>query len=295
MKRKPFVGLIAMAAVAAALLAAQGSSVRAQPLASMALPDPCDTERTVELYPRCNNIALTFTDGTASEIVVQAVTPPEAVESMWRHDAAQGMWEGYSPAFPEVGSLLTVDFLDVVWLCLAGAPAAAPTATPPPVAPTATAVAPTPISPPPPTATTAPAGYSFTFPSFYSEPDTFRGTVEEIRMMDSIPKTGYHEGVTAPAGSTFALVLMTVQNIGNEPAYVSSFSFRLRDSIGRHFTLSYDQPDMLEVQWAAQDYFQRIGVYDDIQPGITKKMVFGFLVPTGVSGLVAERCPTDGC
>jgi len=284
-KRKLSIGLVAVAAVVAALLAAHGLSVQAQPVASIKLPDPGGT---VQLYPGCNNIALSFADGTASQTVVQAVTPAGVVQSMWRHNAAQNRFEGFSPAAPQASDLLTVNFMDAVWLCVAGPPP--PTPTPPPVAPTAT-----PVPPQPPTATPLPAWYSFTFPSFYTEPDTFRGAVEEIRMMSSIPKTGYHEGVTAPPGSTFALVLMTVQNVGTEPAYVGSYSFRLRDSLGRHFTLSYDQPDSLEVQWAAQDYFQRSGVYDEIQPGLTGSMVFAFLVPTGVSGLVAERCPTDGC
>jgi hypothetical protein len=150
--------LVAVAAVAVALLAAHGPAVRAQPVASITLPDPCDTERTVDLYPGCNNIALTFPDGTASATVVQAVTPAGAVESMWRYNAAERKWDGYSPAFPEFASLLTVNYHDAVWLCMAGAPAPVPTA--PPHAPTATATpAPTvtPLPPPAPTAT-PPAG-----------------------------------------------------------------------------------------------------------------------------------------
>jgi hypothetical protein len=112
------------------LLAPHGSWAQRQPVASIALPDPGST---VDLYPGCNNVSLTFTGGTSSETVVQAVTPAEAVESMWRYSAAERKWYGYSPAFPEMGSLLTVDFLDTVWLCVAG-PAPAPTA--PTAAPT---------------------------------------------------------------------------------------------------------------------------------------------------------------
>ena len=127
---------LAIAAIGLALvaaLAAHGADVRAQPVASIALPDPGTTK---QLYPGCNNIALTFTNGTSSENVVGAVTPAGVVESMWRYDGAEGRWRGYSPAFPDVSELRAVNFLDAVWLCVAGGPAV-PTATAvPPPAPT---------------------------------------------------------------------------------------------------------------------------------------------------------------
>jgi len=108
-------------------------SVRAQPLASITLPAPGSTK---QLYPGCNAIALTFPDGTASQTVLQAVTPPGAVQAMWRHNAALNKFEGFSSAAPQASDLLTVNFLDPVWLCLAGAPAPVPTEeTPPPPPP----------------------------------------------------------------------------------------------------------------------------------------------------------------
>jgi hypothetical protein len=121
-------------AVVAALLAVHGPSARAQPVASITLPPPGATK---QLYPGCNNISLTFPNGTASEKVVQAVTPAGAVEAMWRHNAAQNRFEGFSPAAPQASDLLSVNFLDAVWLCIAQAPPP-----PPPEAPTATPVPP---------------------------------------------------------------------------------------------------------------------------------------------------------
>jgi len=119
---------LAIAVVALALvvvLAAYGPSVRAQAVASIALPDPGGTE---QLNAGCNNISLTFPDGTASDTVAQAVTPAGALEAMWRYDATLKTWEGYSPAAPPAASdLPTVDFLDSVWLCVTGGPSAAPT------------------------------------------------------------------------------------------------------------------------------------------------------------------------
>jgi inhibitor of cysteine peptidase len=88
----------------------------AQPVAAIALPAPGSR---VDLYEGCNNVALTFPDGTAIETVVAAVTPAGAVDAVWRHDAALGRFEGFNPRYPAVSDLRTVDFLDAVWLCVA--------------------------------------------------------------------------------------------------------------------------------------------------------------------------------
>jgi hypothetical protein len=155
MKGKLLIALLAVAI--AALIAANGPSVQAQPVASITLPAPGATK---QLYPGCNNISLTFPTGTTSEEVLQAVTPPGAVEAMWRHNAALNRFEGFSPAARQASDLLSVSFLDSVWLCVAAAlppvptsPPATPTATP--VPPTATRVPPT-ATPRPPTPTPVP-------------------------------------------------------------------------------------------------------------------------------------------
>lgn len=108
--------LVATAAVVTVFLAAQAPAALAQPVADISLPMPGDT---VQLYAGCNNVGLTFPDGTPSEAVVQAVTPPDAVESLWRHNAEQGRFEGFNPAFPGASDLLSVNFLDAAWLCMA--------------------------------------------------------------------------------------------------------------------------------------------------------------------------------
>jgi hypothetical protein len=151
MKGKLPIALVATALVTM-LLAAPGSLVHAQPVASITLPAPGATK---QLYPACNNISLTFPDGTASETVIQAVTPAGAVEAMWRHNAALNRFEGFSPTAPQASDLLTVNFLDAVWLCMAaivpsltGPP---PQIAPPPVGASPTSsptVAPTPIPSP---------------------------------------------------------------------------------------------------------------------------------------------------
>jgi cysteinyl-tRNA synthetase len=122
MRRISSVGLLPIAGFAVALLVMQGSPTRAQSVATMTLPPPGSTE---QLYSGCNGIALTFPNGMASRAVVEAVTPAQVVQAVWRYDAAEGKWEGYAPAAPGASDLLTVDFLDAVWVCVRGAGIAA--------------------------------------------------------------------------------------------------------------------------------------------------------------------------
>jgi hypothetical protein len=113
--------------------------VLAQPVATIALPAPSGTK---QLYAGCDNISLTFPNGTASQTVVQAVTPTGVIGTMWRYNAALNKFEGFSLAYPQASDLLTVNFLDAVWLCMA-LPGPPPTSTP---APTGSAQTPTPSS-----------------------------------------------------------------------------------------------------------------------------------------------------
>jgi hypothetical protein len=129
-KVKTVIGLTAMLAVLTVLVVRDWSSGRAQTVASITLPPPGATE---QLQPGCNNVGLTFSDGTASGAVLDAVSPAGSVETMWRHDAAQQRWEGFAPAAPEASDLLTVNFMDAIWLCVVGSP---PTATPTATTPT---------------------------------------------------------------------------------------------------------------------------------------------------------------
>jgi hypothetical protein len=138
-KAKTLIGLTAMLAAFVVLMVGDWSSGRAQPVASITLPSPGVTK---QLYPGCNNIGLTFPNGTSSGDVIAAVSPAGSVEAMWRHDAAQQRWEAFSAAAPTASDLLTVNFLDAIWVCIVGGP---PTATAPAgqsVTPASTATAP---------------------------------------------------------------------------------------------------------------------------------------------------------
>ena len=115
MKKTLLMAAVLVLTAGVTLLAVPGSRVRAQPVASITLPEPGGIE---QLYEGCNNIALTFPNGTTSQTVVQAVSPVGAAESMWWYDASQNRFLGFSLAAPQASDLLTVNFLDAVWLCV---------------------------------------------------------------------------------------------------------------------------------------------------------------------------------
>jgi hypothetical protein len=145
LKKELIVGLAVVAAVVAGLLAAHGLSAQAQPAATIAMPEPGEAK---DLYEGCNLVSLTFPDGTTSEEVIDAVTPPGMVQALWRQTPALDRFEGFSPAFPQASDLLEVSFLEPVWICIPRSlgPKATPTPTPAPA-----------WVPPSPTPTPAPA------------------------------------------------------------------------------------------------------------------------------------------
>jgi hypothetical protein len=132
MKRAVGLCLMVLAVAVTVVLAAQRSSAQAPPVATIALPEPGEA---MELFPGCNFISLTFPDGTATQAVVDAVTPPETVQALWRQTPSLDRFEGFSPAFPQASDLLSVNFLDPVWICLPLGPLPAPTSPTPAVAP----------------------------------------------------------------------------------------------------------------------------------------------------------------
>jgi hypothetical protein len=139
MKRQLYLALVALVAVGALLPGVQRSLSQAPAIATIHLPEPGVAR---ELYAGCNLVSLTFPDGTASDEVIDAVTPPEAVETIWRQTATLDRFEGFSPDFPQASDLLAVHFLDPVWICT-------PKTLGPPPAPAADTSTPTPVGAPP--------------------------------------------------------------------------------------------------------------------------------------------------
>jgi hypothetical protein len=126
-KRLTVFGVAALLAVVTGLLAAH-----AQPAATIALPEPGGAKA---LYAGCNAVAVTFPNGTSSQAVANAVSPAGSLQAIWSYNTAQQRFTAFSPAAPQASDLLSVNFLDAVWVCVAGAPPApeaiAPTPAPP--------------------------------------------------------------------------------------------------------------------------------------------------------------------
>lgn len=148
-----------------------------------------------------------------------------------------------------------------------------------------------------PTATTTPppgdGACGVVFGSSYDEPDQFCGLVTDVRTMTAIPGSSVYDAVAAPTGSGFVVVFMTVTNWGSLPDDIGAFSLRLRDNVGRGYTMDFHE--WFSAQLTAEAYFGLAGVNETIQPGLSLDAVFVFLAPQGASQFAAERCPLSGC
>src|SRR5688572_10250736 len=82
------------------------------PAATITLPPPAETTL---LYAGWNNVSLTFEDGTAIGDVADAVEPEDALDSIWRFEAGEQVWQGYDPdAPPGLNTLALVVLGDIV-------------------------------------------------------------------------------------------------------------------------------------------------------------------------------------
>lgn len=73
----------------------------------------------IPLTTGCTNLTLTWPNGTSTSVVAAAISPTGALASIWRYDAAQGRFLGYTPAAPSFANdLLTVNRLEAVFVCV---------------------------------------------------------------------------------------------------------------------------------------------------------------------------------
>lgn len=98
----------------------------------------------VALFPGCNNVAVTWPNGTPAAAVAAAVMPPPAVATIWRFDPSTQSYRGFAPAFPAESDLPTVNRFDILWVCMHSGgvllrPVLAPTGPIPPIVPTSIA------------------------------------------------------------------------------------------------------------------------------------------------------------
>jgi hypothetical protein len=93
-------------------------SVAPPPPPAVAVVSQRQATETVSLFAGCNNVSLTWPSGTPAAVVAQAFTPTDALSAMWRYDNRQGQFAGFSPSFPAVSDLTSVNLLDAVFLCV---------------------------------------------------------------------------------------------------------------------------------------------------------------------------------
>jgi hypothetical protein len=85
-------------------------------------PTPRPTE-AYALVAGCNNVAVTWPSGTPLTMVSGAITPPTALESIWRLDNAQQKYYGFSP-LPSAAADMANDYntvlviLEPVYVCM---------------------------------------------------------------------------------------------------------------------------------------------------------------------------------
>ena len=72
----------------------------------------------VSLDAGCTNITTTWSTAILAGVVAAAVSPPSAVESLWRLDNARGQFLGFAPGSPMASNLMEVAPLDVVFICM---------------------------------------------------------------------------------------------------------------------------------------------------------------------------------
>jgi hypothetical protein len=86
--------------------------------ATVTLSSTPDLE-SVALVEGCNPVASTWPDATAIAAAAGAVAPAEALDAIWKFDAASGTWMGYSPSAPAaVSDLASIDRLDAIFICV---------------------------------------------------------------------------------------------------------------------------------------------------------------------------------
>ncbi len=72
----------------------------------------------VALVAGCNPTTSTYPDATPAQTLAGAVSPEDALVSLWGFELASGNWLAYAPEFPEVSDMQTCNFLDVVFICV---------------------------------------------------------------------------------------------------------------------------------------------------------------------------------
>jgi hypothetical protein len=113
-----------IAILVVALLAGAGGAAAQPDQENPEIYPPPIPMRVVDLAVGCNNVALTYPDGTPVGVVVGSINPQGALYAIWRLNAtpptpgAGPTFEGFAPAAPQASDLQGVNFLEAVFLCV---------------------------------------------------------------------------------------------------------------------------------------------------------------------------------
>jgi len=116
--------LFTVAVLVVALLAGAGGAAAQPEQEGPEIFPPPIPMRVVDLAVGCNNVALTYPDGTPVGVVVGSINPQGAMYAIWRLNASPPTpgvgptYEGFAPAAPEASDLQGVNFLEAVFLCV---------------------------------------------------------------------------------------------------------------------------------------------------------------------------------
>jgi hypothetical protein len=103
-------GYLAIAGALAGLAAVTGGTP----------PARAQQTESVELFRGCNNVSLTWANGTPTTMVSAAITPASNIISIWRFNNLQQTFQGFSPQFVQQSDLQTVNRIDAVFICMTG-------------------------------------------------------------------------------------------------------------------------------------------------------------------------------
>jgi hypothetical protein len=221
---------------------------------------------TVQLFVGCNNVSLTWPSGTTTETVAAAVAPAGALVAIWRFEAAQTRFLGFSPQFPQASDLRTVNRLDAVFLCVnaagtLGRPALGDGPAP---APTSGNPAETLL------------GQRAVACNYGVELELVVARVEWTKTV---------AGATAPGNAMWVVAFLDVTNLSTQAeALYGAGSARVVDERGRQFNWAQYPPDPVDLSRA----YGVKGSYEDFAPGITETTVAVFQVPGDVRTLTLE-------
>ena len=84
-------------------------------------PAQAQATETVPLPQGCSNVTLPWPSGTPVAAVAEAISPPEALTSIWRYDAASRRFLGFAPGGGAANDFRSVAYLDAVFICLSRA------------------------------------------------------------------------------------------------------------------------------------------------------------------------------